>query len=135
MKLPADIVNEMMETDTYSQWLGIQVIETGLGNCKLQMVARPEMANGHGIIHGGISYSLSDSALAFASNSRGQKCVSIETDIAHIAPIFINDVLTVICTEIQVSKSLGRYESRVYNQDEKLVARFNGTVFRKSDTW
>lgn len=135
MKSPADIVSEMMATDTYSQWLGIQIIETGKGNCKLKMVARSEMANGHGIVHGGISYALSDSALAFASNSRGQKCVSIETDIAHIAPIFVNDELTVICTEIQFGKSLGRYESRVYNQNQQLVARFNGTVFRKPDTW
>lgn len=135
MKSPADIVNEMLETDTYSNWLGIRILEVEAGYCKLSMQVRADMLNGHGIIHGGISYAISDSALAFASNSRGQKCVSIETDIAHIAPIFLDDELTVTCSEIQVGRSLGRYESRVYNQNQKLVARFNGTVFRKEETW
>ena len=130
-----EIVNMMMATDTYSQWLGIKIIEVQEGYCKLQMTVRSEMCNGHGITHGGISYAISDSALAFASNSRGNKCVSIETAIAHIAPIFTNDTLTVICTEINCSRSLGRYRSDVFNQDQKLVAQFNGTVFRKTDMW
>ena len=130
-----EIVAQMMNTDTYSQWLGISILEVNEGYCKLQMTVRDEMCNGHGITHGGISYAISDSALAFASNGRGQKCVSIETSIAHIAPIFSGNVLTVECTETNCSKSLGRYISRVYNQDQKLVAQFNGTVFRKSENW
>lgn len=132
---PREIVTKMMDTDTYSQWLGISILEVSEGYCKLQMTVRDEMCNGHGITHGGISYAISDSALAFASNGRGQKCVSIETSIAHIAPIFSGDILTVECSETNCSKSLGRYISRVYNQDQKLVAQFNGTVFRKSETW
>lgn len=132
---PSEIVTQMMAADTYSQWLGISVLDVSEGSCKLQMTVRQEMCNGHGITHGGISYALSDSALAFASNSRGQKCVSIETSIAHIKPIFSGNILTVHCTEINCSKSLGRYSSAVYNQDNVLVAQFNGTVFRKSETW
>ena len=132
---PQEIVAKMMDTDTYSQWLGISILEVKEGYCKLQMTVRDEMCNGHGITHGGISYAISDSALAFASNSRGPKCVSIETSIAHIAPIFSGNILTVECSETNYSKSLGRYISRVYNQDQKLVAQFNGTVFRKSESW
>lgn len=130
-----EIVAKMMSEDTYSQWLGIEVIEVLEGSCKLQMKVRDEMCNGHGITHGGISYAISDSALAFASNSRGQKCVSIETSIAHIHPIFPDDMLTVECTETNCSKSLGRYISKVFNQNKILVAQFNGTVFRKQETW
>lgn len=132
---PQEIVNTMMATDTYSQWLGITILDIKEGFCKLQMTVRAEMCNGHGITHGGISYAISDSALAFASNSRGQKCVSIETAIAHILPIFTDDILTVTCSEINCSKSLGRYVSEVHNQKNQLVARFNGTVFRKQDNW
>lgn len=132
---PQEIVQTMLSTDTYSQWLGIEVLETKEGYCKLTMTVQPEMLNGHGIVHGGISYAISDSALAFASNSSGNKCVSIETSIAHIAPILLHDQLFVTCSEIQRSKSLGRYESLVHNQKGELVARFQGTVFRKSDTW
>ncbi len=132
---PSEIVAQMMTTDTYSQWLGISVLEVSEGSCTLQMTVRAEMCNGHGITHGGISYAISDSALAFASNSHGQKCVSIETSIAHIKPIFSGDILTVLCTEVSCTKSLGRYMSKVYNQDNVLVAQFSGTVFRKTDNW
>lgn len=132
---PEQIVQHMMEEDTYSQWLGIEIIHVEAGSCELKATVREEMLNGHRIAHGGISYALSDSALAFASNSRGQKCVSIETSIAHIAPVQLHDTLRVVCSEINCGKSIGRYESLVYNQHQKLVAKFNGTVFRKSDTW
>jgi acyl-CoA thioesterase len=99
------------------------------------MTVRPEMVNGHQTAHGGISYSISDSALAFAANSRGQKAVSIETSIAHIAPVAVNDELLVICKEINCGKTIGRYESIVYNQNQKIIAKFNGTVFRHPDLW
>ncbi len=135
MLTPEAIVETMMKSDSYSQWLGIEVLLVKEGYCELKMTVRAEMCNGHQITHGGITYALSDSALAFASNSRGQKCVSIETSIAHIAPVFTGDVLTVVCQEIALSKSLGRYQSTVYNQDNKKVANFNGTVFRKTETW
>lgn len=135
MKEPQDIVNEMMSKDAFSRWLGIQILEVGPGYCKLSMTVRPEMVNGHQTAHGGISYSISDSALAFAANSRGQKAVSIETSIAHIAPIFVNDELLVICKEINCGKTIGRYESVVYNQNQKIIAKFNGTVFRHPELW
>jgi acyl-CoA thioesterase len=132
---PQQIVQRMMEEDTYSQWLGIEIVHVEAGSCELKAVVREEMLNGHRIAHGGISYALSDSALAFASNSRGQKCVSIETSIAHIAPIQLHDELRVVCTELNCGKSIGRYESLVYNQNNKLIAKFAGTVFRKSENW
>ncbi|WP_430404043.1 PaaI family thioesterase [Fluviicola sp.] len=135
MKEPQDIVNEMMSKDAFSQWLGIQILEVGPGYCRLSMTVRPEMVNGHQTAHGGISYSISDSALAFAANSRGQKAVSIETAIAHIAPVSVNDELLVVCKEINCGKTIGRYESIVYNQNQKIIARFNGTVFRYPDLW
>jgi acyl-CoA thioesterase len=135
MRTPQDIVNEMMSKDAFSQWLGIRILEIEPGYCKLSMTVRPEMVNGHQTAHGGISYSISDSALAFAANSRGQRAVSIETSIAHIAPVAVNDELLVICTEINCGKTIGRYESIVYNQNQKIIAKFNGTVFRHPDLW
>lgn len=135
MRTPQDIVTEMMSKDAFSQWLGIRILEIEPGYCKLSMTVRPEMVNGHHTAHGGISYSISDSALAFAANSRGQKAVSIETSIAHIAPVVVNDELLVICKEINCGKTIGRYESIVYNQNQKIIAKFNGTVFRHPDIW
>src|SRR3989338_6740923 len=84
----------MMQLDAYSQWMGIRVLHIDFGTCTLSCTISPEMLNGFGITHGGISYALADSALAFASNSHGQQCVSIETSIAHIKPAQLNDTLT-----------------------------------------
>jgi acyl-CoA thioesterase len=135
MKSPTEIVKEMLSKDSFSAWLGLEIIEIREGYCKLKMIPRSEMFNGHETIHGGITYSISDSALAFAANSRGQKAVSIETNIAHISPVFLGDELTVECTELNCGKTIARYESKVTNQSNKLVARFTGTVFRTSENW
>ena len=132
---PQEIFNAMMSKDTYSQWLGIEIIEVGLGSCSLKMRVRAEMVNGFEVAHGGISFGLADSAFAFASNSRGQHSVSIETSINHLAPVFINDELTAIATEDHTSRSLGLYRVEVRNQNQKMVALFKGMVFRKKDIW
>lgn len=132
---PKSIVDKMMQLDAYSQWMGIQVVHIDFGTSTLSCTISPEMLNGFGITHGGISYALSDSALAFASNSHGQHCVSIETSIAHIKPAQLHDTLTAVCTEIQKGKTIARYVVEITNQRSELIARFNGTVFRSEKTW
>lgn len=135
MKSPQEIIDLMLQNDSFSKWLGIEIITIELGSCQLKTTVRNEMLNGHFLGHGGISYSISDSALAFASNSRGQKAVSIETSIQHIAPVQLDDILYVNCIEIHCGKSVGRYESTVTNQNAELVAKFYGTVYRSSEKW
>jgi acyl-CoA thioesterase len=132
---PKSIVDKMMQLDAYSQWMGIQVVHIDFGTATLSCTITSEMLNGFGITHGGISYALADSALAFASNSHGQHCVSIETSIAHIKPAQLNDTLTAVCTEIQKGKTIARYVVEITNQRSELIARFNGTVFRSEKTW
>ncbi len=135
MKTPAEIVGLMMEKDAYSNWLGISVDAIDFGTCTLSCTVTETMLNGFGIAHGGITYALSDSALAFASNSHGQQCVSIETSIAHIKAVQPGDRLKAVSTEIQKGKTIARYVVDVFNQQKELVARFNGTVFRTEKTW
>lgn len=129
------IVDTMMEKDLFSQWLGIERLEEREGYSKLKMVVRPEMCNGFGIAHGGISFSFADSALAFASNSRGQHAVSIETSISHIKPLRPGDIIIATANEKNVTKKIGIYEITVTTSDGKLVALFKGTVFRKETAW
>ncbi|NQZ77792.1 MAG: hydroxyphenylacetyl-CoA thioesterase PaaI [Ekhidna sp.] len=128
------IVHEMMAKDSFSQWLGIEVEEVRDGFAKIKMKVRPEMLNGHSVAHGGISFSLADSAFAFASNSHGQKAVSIETSINHIKPVFEGDELVAIAEKESTSRSLGQYIVRV-SKNKELVALFKGVVFRKSEEW
>ncbi|NNC82028.1 MAG: hotdog fold thioesterase, partial [Flavobacteriales bacterium] len=94
-----DIVNHMMSHDRFSQWLGIEIKEVRLGSCILEMTVREEMCNGFGVCHGGIQFSLADSALAFSCNAHGMKTMSIEASISHFAPVHIGDVLTARSSE------------------------------------
>ena len=132
---PTAIVDLMYNNDAFSQWLGINRILEEQGKSVLSMVVRPEMCNGFHIAHGGITYSLADSALAFASNSHGQKAVSIETSISHLKSVMAGDTLTATAIEMSCSYKIGFYQVEVKNQKEERVAMFKGTVYRKSETW
>lgn len=132
---PWDIVQKMYNGDAFSQWLGIEVISVNEGSCQLRMRVREEMTNGFDVAHGAITYALADSALAFASNSHGRKSVSVETSISHTRPVFAGDTLTAVALEKNISNALGIYEIIINNQDNKKVALFKGTVFRKKEEW
>ena len=94
------------------------------------------MLNGHGTAHGGITYSLADSALGFASNSHGKKAVSIETSISHTLPVYEHDTLIAEAIEESCSNKIGIYAIKVYREsDDKVVALFKGTVYRTSKEW
>lgn len=129
------VVAHMMQNDAFSQWLGIAVLEVKPGYCKLQMTVREAMTNGFAIAHGGISYSLADSALAFASNGRGDHAVSIETSIAHTRPAQVGDTLFAEATEKSHTRRFGIYEVQVTNQTGDLIALFKGTVYRTGKEW
>ena len=129
------VVDTIYKNDAFSKWLGIKRIEDGAGISVLQMTVRKEMLNGFYILHGGISYSLADSALAFASNGHGRKTVSVETSISHTHACKEGDVLTTHTQEISLSNKIGVYQITITNQDDKTVALFKGTVYRTSKDW
>lgn len=125
----------MYNNDPFSQWLGIERVEDGAGISRLRMTVRDEMLNGFSIAHGGITYSLADSALAFAANAHGIQSVSIETSIAHTKPAQSGDVLETTVEELSLSRRLGVYQIKIHNQRNELVALFKGTVYRTGKPW
>jgi acyl-CoA thioesterase len=135
MNNPIQIVNTMFQGDAFSKWLGIEIVEVGEGGCVLKMTIREEMTNGFKIAHGGITYSLADSALAFAANSHGRKSVSVETSISHTQQCLVGDVITAKAIEKSISNKIAIYEITIANQKEETVALFKGTVYRTSKTW
>jgi acyl-CoA thioesterase len=135
MSLPEKVFRKMYDNDAFSQWLGIEVVEVKDGYCELKMTVRKEMLNGFQIAHGGIAYSLADSALAFASNSHGRKSLSVETSISHTVSVKEGDVLTAITEELSLSDKIGVYLITITNQDNQEVAYFKGTVYRTSKEW
>lgn len=132
---PSLIVDKMYNNDPFSQWLGIKRIKDGAGDSKLQMTIRKEMLNGFGIAHGGITYALADSALAFASNGHGKMAVSIETSISHTEQLVEHDVITTFVEELSRTNKIGIYSIQIKNQDNKVVALFKGTVYITAKEW
>lgn len=135
MNSPKNIVQYLYKNDAYSQWLGIEIIEVKIGYCKLKMKVRKEMLNGFKITHGGISYSLADTALAFASNTHGKKCISMETSISHIECVQDGDCLTAVSKELSKTEKTALYLITIFNQNKQEVAYFKGTVYRTSKDW
>lgn len=125
----------MYDHDPFSIWLGIERLLVAPGRCQLRMTVRAEMLNGFSIAHGGITYSLADSCLAFASNSHGIQAVSVETSISHTRQVKEGDVLTATSNELQFGERFARYHIQVTDAAGKTVALFNGTVFRTGKPW
>lgn len=125
----------MFDQDPFSQWLAIERVMVAPGRCALRCNVRPEMLNGFAIAHGGISYSLADSCLAFASNSHGIQAVSVETSISHTKPVHAGDVLTATSEEKSLTRGIGIYYVTVVNQRGEQVALFKGTVYRTGKPW
>jgi acyl-CoA thioesterase len=129
------IVQRMLEKDAFSQWLGIELLTVGEGHCSLRMTLRTEMLNGFGIAHGGITYSLADSALAFASNAQGRKAVSVETSISHTRALHAGDILVATAEEEHLGDKIGIYRVMVRLDSGETVAVFKGVVYRTGKDW
>ena len=115
------VVDHMMEHDLFSQWLGIEVLEVKEGYSRIKMTVRKEMINGFGIVHGGIAFSLADSAFAFACNNRNVLSVALDTSINFIKPVHVDDILIAEAKELHNGKSTGLYH---------LIAQFKGLCYR-----
>jgi len=129
-QLAKQAVDHLLQNDLFSQWLGIEVIEIKEGYSKIKMTIRKEMINGFGIVHGGITFSLADSAFAFACNNRNNLSVALDTSINFIKPVHLDDVLIAEAKELHNGKSTGLYQISITNQNGHLVAVFKGTCFR-----
>ena len=129
-QLASSVVSHMMESDFFSQWMGVQVLEVREGYSRIQMTIRKEMTNGFGIVHGGIPFSLADSAFAFACNNRNNLSVALDVTITFMKPVSVGDVLTAEASEIHNGRSTGVYLIHVTNQRNEEVAMFKGTCFR-----
>lgn len=128
--LATTVVTHMMQNDFFSQWLGIQVLEIREGYSKLKMLIRREMLNGFGIVHGGLAFSLADSAFAFACNNRNNISVALDVTITFTKPVNVGDILSAEAKEIHNGKSTGVYLVTIINQKDEQVAFFKGTCFR-----
>ena len=128
--LAEKVVAGMMAKDAFSQWLGITPMDIAPDTATTRMIVRPEMVNGFGVAHGGIAYSLADSALAFASNTHGRVTVAIDNGITYPAAVHVGDELTAVAEMESSTKRLAFLRVTVTNQKGEVVAGFKGTVYK-----
>jgi len=119
--------------DRASQTLGMRIVAVGPGTCTLLMTVRPEMTNGHAICHGGLIFTLADSAFAFACNSRGEATVAATASIDFLAPARAGDVLTASARELWRRGRSGIYEIVLTNQAGARIALFRGRSHRLAE--
>jgi len=130
IKNPNAIIGQVLLKDSFSKWLGIELVDIKEGYSKIKMLVREEMMNGLNVVHGGIAFSLGDSAFAFACNSRNNLSLALETSISFLKPVFVGDTLIAEAKEVRNGRSTGVYLVEIKNQHEQLIALFKGTCYR-----
>ncbi|WP_321927924.1 hydroxyphenylacetyl-CoA thioesterase PaaI [Paraburkholderia guartelaensis] len=116
----------MYESDGCTRALGMELLEVRAGYARLSMAVRPEFLNGHQTCHGGMIFSLADSAFAFACNSYNINTVAAGCSIEFLRPVLRDEVLTAEAVEQVLSGRNGVYDIRVTNRAGETVALFRG---------
>ncbi|NNF01060.1 MAG: hotdog fold thioesterase [Bacteroidia bacterium] len=129
------VVSKMFDHDAFSQWLGIERIAVKPGKVILRMEIKKEMLNGFDILHGGVTFSFADSALAFAANSHGRKSVALDASMSFTRSAKVGDILTATAEEAHLGNKVAVYNITIEDQNKEVIALFKGTVYRTSEKW
>jgi len=127
------IVAHMMEKDEFSRWMGVEILEVNEGYCKISCPIKQEMLNGFSVTHGGIAFSLADSALAFSAATYGRVSLAIENSISFTRKTVTGNKITAESNCLNLTHKTGLFEVKVLDQDNNLVALMKATVYRTSD--
>ncbi len=120
----------MWERDRTAQALGMQLAKIGPGRATLNMRIREDMVNGHHICHGGMIFTLADTAFAYACNSYNQVTVASACHIDFIAPAREHEILEAEAVERTASGRTGVYDVTIRTNDGRIVALFRGKSHR-----
>ncbi len=123
-----DFINQH---DRFARLSGISLEEMGEGTALTRMTVQDIHLNGLNIVHGGAVFTLADLAFAAASNSRGQAAVSINASITYIRPAQEGTILTARASEVFSHRTLSGYTVQVKDDQDRLVATFQGTAYKK----
>lgn len=123
----AELVGQaMFRDDVCARSHGITLEEIAPGRARMRMAVREDMANSHGICHGGMMFTLADACFAYACNSYNHVTVAAGCDIVFPNPAKLGDVLTAVAEEKHTQGRSGVYDVTVTTQDGTVVALFRG---------
>lgn len=126
-----DNILEVMKQDAFAKYVGIEIVEAGEGKAKGRLIVDEKHLNSLGIVHGGAIFSLADTTLAAASNSREGTAVAANVNISYFKAAQ-RGILTARAKEISLNRKLATYLIEIVDDEENLIALFQGTVYRKN---
>lgn len=124
------VTRERFDRDRVTTGLGMRIEAVGPGMSRLSMTIRPDMLNVHGSCHGGIIFTLADSAFGYACNSRNEASVGAACTIEYLRPAQEGDVLTATAEERFLAGRTGIYDITVLDASGQIVALFRGRSSR-----
>lgn len=127
---PKQVAEYMLNQDEFSKWMDIQLIEVKENYCLIEMPIKKEMINGLKTVHGGITFSFADSALAFSSNNSGDAAVALNCIINFTKAGKEGDIFRAESVLVNSTRKTAIYDIKITNQNEELVAKFVGTVYK-----
>lgn len=116
----------MWEGDDASRWFGFEITAVSEGAAAVTLNVAPHHCNGHGILHGGITFALADTAFAYACNSRNQRTVAQMNTITYLAPGQSGETITATAREVALTGRSGIYDVQVTRTDGTVLAEFRG---------
>ena len=122
-------VKDLAARDYFVTLLGAECVDAGPGTAVVRMTVREQHMNFNGTCHGGVLFSLADSAFGLASNSHGRLAVAVDAHIGFTAPVRVGDELIATARELNRSNRIGTYRVDVRRADDAMVATFTGTVY------
>ena len=132
MLSPSSIVDKMISSDPFSQWLDIKIISVDIGYCKLKTKVTNKMTNGFRLAHGGVLFSIADSCLAFSANSFGKIALTKKVEIQFFKKIYLNDIIIASCKS---SLKKDNFTVLLHNQEQEKIGYFIGTVHFSNEDW
>ena len=128
--LAQKVAEAMLAADQASRAMGMAIVAVSVGCATVQMTIRADMVNGHQTCHGGIIFTLADSAFAFACNNRNLLTVAAGCSIEFLAPAYAGDILTAEAREVALRGRTGVYDVAISNQTGTVIAAFRGRSHR-----
>ncbi len=124
---------ELFANDRYAALTGVQIVEAGKGYCRTSLKIEKQHLNAANVVQGGAIFTLADLAFAVASNSHGQLALAINVNISYLKAVSTG-TLCAVATEVTEPDRLGAYDVLVTDERQRVIARFNGMVYRKKET-
>lgn len=122
-------VKRLASRDPFPNSLGVQCVDAGAGRAVVQLRVGPSHLNCNGTCHGGVIFSLADTAFGLASNSHGAVAAGIDAHIAYHTAAKLGDLLVATASEVSRNRKLGAYRIDITAAERGLVASFTGTAY------